>query len=73
VRGQLGAVVAADVRRRPASGGEVVEHRDRLVCVDAAGDVHGQRFARVLVDDVEQRQHAPVSGLVELEVPEFRS
>ena len=68
MRGQLRAVVAAHVHGRAALGGEPVEHGDGLVCVDASGDVHRERFAGELVDDVEQLQHAAVGGLIELEV-----
>src|SRR5439155_1255046 len=68
VRGQLGAVVAADVRRGAALGGQALEHRDGLIGGDAAVDVHRQRLAGVLVDDVEQPQRAAVGGLVVLEV-----
>src|SRR3954468_8663217 len=68
VRGQLGTVVAADVRGRAAPSGEALEHGDGLVCVDAPRDVHRQRLGRELVDDVQQLDHPAVGGLVELEV-----
>ena len=68
VRGQLGAVVAAHVRGRAALVGEPLEHGDGLVGVDAPRDVHRQRLAGELVDDVEQLEHAAVGGLIELEV-----
>src|SRR3954470_24362691 len=68
VRGQLRAVVAAHVRRRSALGGESLKYGDGLVCVDAPCDVHRERLAGELVDDVQQLDHPPVGGLIELEV-----
>ena len=51
-----------------AHGGELVEDGDGLVGVDASGDVHRERLAGVLIDDVEQLEHPAVGGLIELEV-----
>jgi hypothetical protein len=68
VGGQFRAVVAAHVLGRAAQGGEPFEDGDGLVCVDASGDVHRERFAGEFVDDVEQFDDAAVGGLIELEI-----
>ena len=51
-----------------ALAGEPGQDGDHGVGVGAAADVHGEGFAGVLVDDVEQLQSSAVGGLVELEV-----
>jgi hypothetical protein len=66
--GHLGAVVAAEVRRGAPRRDEPLEDRDGLIGGDRAVDVHDQRLARELVDDVQQLQRLAVGGLVELEV-----
>lgn len=69
VGGEFGSVVAADERR-----GDVTVDDDLLECGDGRvgvdGPVHddGERFAGVLVDDVEQLDLLAVRGDVELEV-----
>jgi hypothetical protein len=69
VGGELWSVVHADERRRlTALGGQAIEHGDRGVGVDAPGHHDRQRLAGVLVDDVQQLEHAAVAGRVELEV-----
>jgi hypothetical protein len=68
VGGQLRAVVTAHVHGRAAQGGEPVKDGDGLVCVDGSRDVHRERLASELVDDVEQLDDAAVGGLIELEV-----
>src|SRR3954451_4153994 len=47
---------------------EALERLDGVVGGDAGRDVHRQRFAGELVDDVEQLDRAAVDGLIELEV-----
>ena len=56
------------MRRRPTLGGEGLQHADGFVGVDVALDLHHERFAGELVDDVEQLQRPPVRGLIELKV-----
>src|SRR6516165_3987562 len=51
-----------------ALGGEPLQHAHRLVGVDAALDQHLERLASELIDHVEQLQHPPVGGLVELKI-----
>jgi len=69
VGGHLGAVVHPDeLRAGAALADDLVEHPGRVVGVDRAGHPHRRRLAGVLVDDVEQFQHAAVAGGVELEV-----
>ena len=66
---QLRAVVAAQERRRAAAPGDQrLQLADGLIGADQAPHVHGQRFAGVLVDDVDQAQRAAVGGHVVLEV-----
>ena len=48
--------------------GELVEDRDELIGVDAAGQVDGVCLAGVLVDYVQQLDLPAVSGDIELEV-----
>src|SRR3954466_13231466 len=47
---------------------EALERLDGVVGGDAGRDVHRERFAGELVDDVEQLDRAAVDGLIELEV-----
>jgi hypothetical protein len=49
-------------------GGQAFQATDDAVGVDGAVDVGGQRFSGELVDDVQELEHPPVTGLVELEV-----
>ncbi len=68
MRSELGPVVAANVPRSATLAGEPVKHVDSVVGGDAGRDVHLQRLAGELLDDVEQLDHLAVDGLVELEV-----
>jgi hypothetical protein len=52
----------------PVFGDETLDHRDDLIGVAGAPDAHGERFAGVFVDDVQQFDPPVVGGLVELEV-----
>ena len=54
--------------RGAALGDELLKDSDGLIGADAAVDVHREGFPGELVNDVEQLEHAPVGGLVELEV-----
>ncbi len=65
---ELGPVVEADVGRGAPLGRQALEAGDDPVGVDGALDVDGQALAGELVDDVQQLEHPPVGGLVELEV-----
>jgi hypothetical protein len=66
---ELGSVVAAQVLGRTASLlDEALEDADGLVGVDRAGRDAGERFAGVLVGDVEDLDWPTISGLVEEEV-----
>ena len=58
--GQLGAVVGAQVLRRPVLADEAPQDFDRLVGVDRAIDLDRQRLAGELVDDVEELELAAV-------------
>jgi len=51
-RSQLRAVVGADVGRNATFGGEALQDRDGLLCVDRAIDFDRQGLAGELVDDV---------------------
>ena len=54
---------------RPATAGDdPLEHVDGAVGVDPPLDLNRERFAGVLVDDVQELQDAAVCGRVELEV-----
>jgi hypothetical protein len=69
VRGHLGAVVAAhELRRAATCPGQPFKDIDGRVRVDAPRALDLQGLAGELVDDVQQLQDVPVSGLVELEV-----
>jgi hypothetical protein len=50
------------------AGDDPVECADGVVGVDPPVDLDRQRFAGVLVNDVQQLQHPPVDGGVELEI-----
>ena len=68
-RHELGAVVEADKRRRPAAfDRQAGEGADDAVGVDGVIDHDRQALSGVLVDDVQQLHLAAVDGRVELEV-----
>ncbi len=54
------------LRGAPTLSDDLLEHRDGLIGADGPVDVHHQRFAGELVDDVQQLDDAAVGGLVEL-------
>lgn len=65
---ELGAVVAAQVLGGAAFRGDSIEHGHDVVGVDRAFHLGGERLTAELVDDVQELEHPPVCGLVELEV-----
>jgi len=68
VSNELGAVVAADERRRRVEAGELLQHRHHVLGLAAPAHPDGQAQAAVLVDHVQELEPAAVSGGVELEV-----
>ena len=67
VRGQLRAVVRADVLGGAATKGrQTIKHRHRGVCVDVPLAADGERLAGVLVDDVQELDDPTVLSLGEL-------
>ena len=64
----LRAVVHPQMLGCPAHGDQVDEHRHDLIGGAGPPDPHRQRFAGVLVHDVQRLEPAAVGGLVELEV-----
>jgi hypothetical protein len=65
---ELGSVVETRVDRCRALGGDLVQACHPAVGVNGSFDLDGQTLPGELVDDVEQLEGPPVSGLVELEV-----
>lgn len=61
-------MVEAEVAGSTAFAGEMFEAGDDTVCIDRPGDHDRRTLATVLVDDIQELQHPPIAGLIELEV-----
>ena len=68
VRHELGAVVGAQVARRPVHAHELRQHLDHAPRPNAAGHIDRQALARELIDDRQALQRAAVRAGVEHEV-----
>jgi hypothetical protein len=68
VGNELGAVIAADERRRRVDAGELLQHRHHILGLAAPAHPDRQAETAVLVDHIQELESAAISGGVELEI-----